>query len=158
MSRRGVAMRAGIPPSTLHEWLERGRAHPQEEPWGSFSVDYLQAERGLEQTASEVVGLWVVRLRELVERGYLLDSKQVSALLRVLEDRYPEDRGSSQHRRPEPEPSGDAWLERNGITHSQLVHTLREPPEPIARALVEAGDEVYALLLASGWKAKREAV
>jgi hypothetical protein len=72
----------------------------------------------------------------------------------VLERRYPEDYGHHPHRKPEADPSGDAWLERHGITHGQLVHMLREPPESIRNALVEAGDDVYALLVAAGWKAR----
>jgi hypothetical protein len=31
---------------------------------------------------------------------------------------------------------------------------LRKPPEPVAEALVEAADDVYQLLLASGWQPK----
>lgn len=156
MSRRGVALRAGVPPTTLYDWLERGRAHPSEEPYGSFTVDYLRAERGLEQGAAEALALWVVRLRELAETGYVLDPKQVAQLLRILEARYPKDHGAHPHREPEPDPSGDAWLERSGITHGQLVHMLREPPEAVAKALVEAGDDVYRLLMAAGWRAKTE--
>mgnify|MGYP001616334529 CR=1 FL=1 len=150
ISRRGVAHRAGIPPTTLYDWLERGRAQPDEEPYGSFTIDYLRAERGLEHAAAEGIAHWVVRVRSLAASGALLDSKTVGALLRILESRFPEDHGAHLHRKPELEPNGDAWLERNGMTHAQLVHLLREPPEAIGKALVEAGPEVMAMLIAAG--------
>ncbi len=150
MSRRGVARRAGIPPSTLQDWLDRGRAHPDEEPYGSFTVDYLRAESGLEHAIAETAALWVQRLREMAAQGAVVDSRAIAQLLQLQRARYPEDYGTHAHRRPEQEPSGDAWLERNGITHAQLVHMLREPPESVSRALVEAGDSVMALLIAGG--------
>jgi hypothetical protein len=160
MSRRGVAAMAGIAHQTLLSWLERGRAHPEEEPWGSFAVDYERASRGLEGAASGTVALTVARLYKLAreERWEELNEcgPQMKELLNVLAARYPEDWGTHAHRKPEPEPDGDAWLERAGITHVQLVHMLKEPPEQVRAALVEAGDDVYALLLASGWKAKTE--
>lgn len=192
-------MRAGVPPTTLYDWLERGRAHPHEEPYGSFAVDYLRAERGLDQAGATATAL---RVQALLEAQQALADWQESPgpppvrperpkgesvtesdwqdydlalglwelavlgwktppkvppvqdfewLSRAMERRYPEDYGTHPHRKPETDPSGDSWLERNGITHGQLVHMLKEPPESIARALVEAGDDVYRLLVAAGW-------
>jgi hypothetical protein len=116
--------------------------------------------RGLEGAAAGTIALTVSHLYALARAG---DWEQLSEmgpqlkeLLNVLAARYPEDWGTHAHRKPEPEPDGDAWLERNGITHVQLVHMLREPPEQVQAALVEAADDVYALLVASGWKAKTE--
>ena len=80
---------------------------------------------------------------------------QLKELLNVLAARYPEDWGVSTHRRPERDVDGAAWLEREGMTHAQLVAMLSDPPEPVAKALVASGDKVYALLLASGWAPKK---
>lgn len=166
MSRRGVAARLGIPHPTLFGWLERGRAEPDREPYGSFVVDYMMAERGLEDAASSAVAM---RVQQIVERmrevlafkGHPEDRPQPPSpadfdwLLRVQQSRWPDDHGTSATlRQPEQEPSGEAWLERTGMNRAQLVHMLRKPPEPIAEALVECADDVYALLLASGWQPK----
>lgn len=166
MSRRGVAARMGVNSATLLGWLERGRAEPDKEPYGSFSTQYLTSERGLEEAASSAVAM---RVQQIVERmrevlafkGHPEDRPQPPSpadfdwLLRVQQSRWPDDHGTSAHHRiPEPEPSGEAWLERTGMNHAQLVHMLRKPPEPVAEALVEAADDVYQLLLASGWQPK----
>lgn len=153
MSRRGVANVCDTSITSLNDWLSRGRAHPEEEPYGSFTRDYLRAERGLELAAAGTIAMVVARLYQLAKAGdwaALDGSPNLRDLARLLSSRYPEDWGSSLHRKPEEEPSGDAWLERSGMTHAQLVHMLREPPEAITRALVEAGPEVMALLIAGG--------
>lgn len=158
MSRRGVAARMGVSHTTLYGYLERGRAEPDSEPWGSFATDYLMSERGLEQAASTTIALVVQRLHDLAVAGRweeLAENPQLKELLNVLAHRWPDDWGNSAHHRvPEPEPSGEAWLERTGMNRAQLVHMLRKPPEPVAEALVEAADDVYQLLLASGWQPK----
>jgi hypothetical protein len=156
MSRRGVAALAGVPVASLLGWLERGRAQPDEEPWGSFAVDYERAARGLEGAAASTIGLVVAQLHRLALAGdweALNDSgPQLKELLNVLASRWPEDWGIGAHRKPEQDPNPDAWLERTGATHAQLVHAFREPPEEIRLALVEAAPEVYALLVAAGFK------
>lgn len=154
MSRRGVAIAAGVAPQTLLNWLERGRAYPDEEPYGSFAVQYLRAERGLEAAASGTITLVVQRLYQLARTASWSElaecGPQLKELLNVLAARYPEDWGTHAHRKTEPEPSGEAWLERSGATHAQLVHAFREPPEEVRAALVEAGPELMALLVAAG--------
>ena len=86
-----------------------------------------------------------------------LDIKELEWVGRVKERRFPEDYGTSaHHRKPETEPSGDAWHERNGLNHAQLVHMLSQPPDEIAKALVAAADNIYELLLASGWQPKEK--
>lgn len=57
MSRKGAAAMLGIDWRRLYDWLERGRAHPDVEPYGSFSVDYLRAERGFEHAVSTASAL-----------------------------------------------------------------------------------------------------
>lgn len=169
MGRRGVAARAGFAYQLLYQWLERGRANPEEEPWGSFARDYLMAERGIEEAGSQAEAHRVLQILKACEAGGFpytceecghsgnkhLDIKELEWVGRVKERRFPEDYGTSaHHRKPETEPSGDAWHERNGLNHAQLVHMLSQPPEPIAKALVESADSVYELLLASGWQPK----
>lgn len=148
MSRRGVALRLGVSLDTIAEYLSRGRAHPSEEPWGSFAAEYLQAERGLEEAATTTIGLWLSHLRVTAETtpekitGYHIDS-----LLKVLQSRFSRDHGTHPHREPEQDPSGDAWLEKAGITHAQLVHMLKDPPEPVRLALAEAGYPAPAVVV-----------
>ncbi len=171
MSRRGVAARAGFGHTNLHDWLERGRANPEEEPWGSFARDYLMAERGIEEAGSQAEAHRVLQILKACEAGGFpytcsqcghqgnkhLDIKELEWVGRVKERRFPEDYGTSaHHRKPEQEPSGEAWHERNGLNHAQLVHMMKKPPEQIAKALVEAADNVYELLLASGWQPKEK--
>ena len=168
MSRNGAAQRLGIEPGTLCDWLARGRAEPDIEPWGSFAEEYLQAERGLEEAGTSAVAL---RVQAILERQRLnLEWKanpdnpddgppaeptlqEFEWLLRVVASRYPREHGIHPHRLPEVFPDGAAWLERHKLTQEQLVEMFRKPPEPVQQALVMAADDVYALLCASGWKA-----
>jgi hypothetical protein len=201
MSRRGAAASFGISHVTLHTWLERGRAEPDVEPYGSFAADYLRAERGVERTAGTAVALrtaailqaqqrvvdfWENRSAEpppkperphvagadadewkAYERECELWQLALAAwstpppapapgdfewLLRVQVSRYPEDHGATVWRKPEQEPDGAAYLERLGLKHEQLVTMLSDPPETIRDALVAAGDAVYAIMVAGGWR------
>ena len=156
ISRKGAAMRLGIKPDTLYDYLARGRAQPDVEPWGSFATDYLQAERGLEEAGSTAIGLWVAHLRIKCEDSPgKVDPRAIMTLERILERRYPQDRGISKHRLPEPDPDGQAWLERHQLTVEQLQELFRQPPEPVLLALVAAAEDVYRHLLASGWSPDR---
>jgi hypothetical protein len=158
ISRRGAALRLGIALATLAEYLERGRAMPDEEPWGSFAAEYLAAERGLEEAANTTIGLWVQHLRALAEtKPEKIRTYDIETLLKVMASRFPVDHGVSPHRSAEPDPSGEQWLERNALTQDQLQEMLRRPPEPIREAMTAAADDVYQLLLESGWKPKQEA-
>ena len=171
MSRRGVAARAGYAHQNLHDWLERGRANPEEEPWGSFARDYLMAERGIEEAGSSAEAKRLVQLHQAIVAGgwsYTcsecghsdksgVDVKELEWVGRLKERRFPTDYGTgAHHRQPETDPSGEAWHERNGLNHAQLVHMLSSPPEPVAKALVEAADQVFALLISSGWTPKED--
>jgi hypothetical protein len=157
MSRRGVAAVAGVSIDTLNDWLARGRARPGEEPYGSFARDYLQAERGIELAVMGTTAAIVAQLYRLAMEGQwaaLNESPHLKELGKLLRDRYPEDWGISVHRKPEQEPDGNAWLERHALTGEQLEELFRRPPEPVQQALIAAADDVYALLLASGWTPK----
>lgn len=159
MSRRGVAAACGIASSTLVEWIQRGLAYPSDEPWGSFARDYRQAERGIELAAQGTKAALVAHLYRLVKReewgaicalyGDLPSAMRM--LTAEVASRYPADHGTTAHRVPEPELTGEAWIERNGLTQAQLGAMISDPPEPLRDALVSNADTVYALLLASGW-------
>lgn len=173
ISRNGAAQRLGVEPNTLCDWLSRGRAQPDREPYGSFATEYLQAERGLEEAGSSAVALRVQAILERQrlhlewhEKGGTDQPEQRPAeptlaefewVMRVLTSRYPRDHGIHPHRLPDVFPDGAAWLERHALTQEQLVELFRKPPEPVQEALCAAADDVYALLLASGWKAPGQA-
>lgn len=154
MSRRGVAAVMGLSSGNLTDMLQRGLAFPDEEPYGSFSRDYLRAERGIELAAQGTKAAMIARLYRLVkeERWELID---IPSALRVLtaevQSRFPQDQGISAHRVPEPELTGEEWIERHGLTQAQLGAMIVDPPAPLKEALVSNADSVYALLLASGW-------
>lgn len=185
MSRRGIARSIGVAEATFREWLDRGEAEPDREPYGPFARAYGIASRRLERGISSVEALRVQQLAEQMQACHDWDKLKVKPvdevvdpatgevrlverrapkppapadfewMLRLKQSRWPDDHGTSAHHRvPEPEPSGEAWLERTGMNHAQLVHMLKDPPEPIAKALGEAADQVYELLLSTGWQPK----
>lgn len=160
LSRRGVAQRVGKPESTLRGWIERGMAYPNDEPCGSFSVQYRRAERGLEAAAAGTISFTVGRLWRLcqvVQRGEragatelerelainaataLTDNAQLKELLNVLAARFPEDWGTSKHRKPEPEYDAQGYLEAHIMEREQLIAMFREPPENVRIAMIDAG-------------------
>lgn len=69
MSRKGAAAMMGVGWRTLYEWLERGKAHPEVEPYGSFAVDYLRAERGFEHAVSTASALRAQSILEAEKRA-----------------------------------------------------------------------------------------
>src|SRR5688572_21840289 len=133
LSRRGVAAIAGVPKATLETWLSRGRAEPNNEPYGSFASQYLRAERALEAAAAGTVAHVVNELYRRAKAGLLTsdDDPQLKELLRVLQARYPEDWGTHAHRKPEAELTGAEWLEQHPLTHAQIVEMLLDPPEEV---------------------------
>jgi hypothetical protein len=162
----------GKPESTLRGWIERGLAFPGEEPWGSFSEQYRRAERGIEAAAAGTVAFTVGRLWRLcqvVERGErpdaepaerelahnasqaLAEATQLKELLNVLRDRFPEDWGTSKHRKPEPEYDAQGYLDAHAMEREQLAALLSDPPDAIRGALVDAAPAVYAILVAGGF-------
>lgn len=166
MSRRGVAAAVGKAEATIRGWVERGSAHPDVEPWGSFAVDYRRAERGLEGAAAGAIALTVKRLFGLCQRAdagdldaiiTLSKDNNLKELLNVLASRFPEDWGTSSHRKPEPEYDGNNWLEQHGLQREQLGALLADPPEAIREALVDQAPAVYAILLAGGFDPQRKA-
>lgn len=152
LSRYGVACQLGVSHPALYGWLERGLAEPEKRPWGPFAEAYMAAERGLERAGTETVAIRVrtVLLQQRVYSAWLEhgtpgdpplcpSTADCDWVLRVLASRYPAEHGTSAHRKVELEPSGEAWLERNTMTHEQLTTMLRDPPESVALALLAAG-------------------
>jgi hypothetical protein len=150
MSRRGVAEFCGVSNSALKEWIARGKAEPDVEPYGSFSRDFLKATRCLEAAGATVLARRLDWLRK--QPSHAVSPQEVKLVIDALAARYPQDHGTSKHREPETEITGDDWFEHHAMTHDQLVALLQDPPEAIGNALLASGDMVVARLLASGWE------
>lgn len=155
VSRKGVAQSMGIRTQQLNDWLARGIAQPEIEPYASFAVDYLQAERVQEACIAEGISQTVAHILRTVP-----DKRtpwQVDFLRRELATRFPVEHGSAssgtgQLRVVDAEPDAEAWWQKHGLVGDQLRALIRDPPESVAAALVAEADSVYARLLASGWR------
>lgn len=161
MSRRGVAAAVGVDAGTIRNWIGKGKAYPDEEPWGSFAVDYERAERGLEGAAVGTISLTVQRLFSLAQRatngdeeaGLILASHgpQMKELLNVLSARFPKDWGTSKHRESEADFSADEYLDAHAMTREQLGAVFADPPEKIRQALADQAPAVYRILVEAGF-------
>ncbi len=67
-SRRTVAATVGTAETNLRRWINRGAAYPDVEPYGSFSRDYQQAERGLAMSAAGTVAMKAQLLNEQMRK------------------------------------------------------------------------------------------
>jgi hypothetical protein len=164
MSRRGVAQLIGKPRMTLITWLDRGQATPDVEPWGSFAVDYLRAERGLERACSSAIALRVQNILERQEahmnyRGKKAENRppepplgEVMWLQRLLIDRYPQDHGAQALREPEKDPDGPGYIERQGLSQAQLRVLVSNPPEEIRGAMFAEAQRIFEMLTEMGFK------
>jgi hypothetical protein len=150
MSRNGVAELCGVSRSALKEWIARGKAFPDVEPYASFSRDYLRAARCFEAAGTSVLARRLDWLRK--QSPDEVDARDVKLVIDALAARYPQDYGASKHREPEADITGDEWLDKHAMTHDQLVALLQDPPAAIGEALLTSGDTVVARLLASGWE------
>lgn len=161
MSRRGVAAACGVDPKTIREWIGKGKAFPDQEPWGSFAVDYERAERGLEGAAVGTISLTVQRLFRLAQAAEKGDEAaalalaengpQLKELLNVVASRWPKDWGTGKHREPEADFSGDEYLDAHAMTREQLGAVFADPPEQIKLALQDQAPAVYRILLEAGF-------
>lgn len=160
MSRRGVAAACGVDPKTIREWIGRGKAYPDQEPWGSFAVDYERAERGLEGAAVGTISLVVQHLFKLAQRaaeGDIMAAKALSKhgnlkeLLNVLQARWPKDWGAGKHREPEADFSGTEFLDAHAMDREQLGAVFADPPELIRLAMQDQAHAVYRVLLEAGF-------
>lgn len=144
---RGVAALAGIPLKTLQGWINRGCAHPDEEPWGSFAVEYLAAERGLELSCAIPIAHWVNTMCTIAQQEQKTGVKGKTALSRgdvllldeLRRNRFPKDHGASAHRVPEADPDPDGYLQQRALTQEQLTAMFAAPPEEIQAAMEAAG-------------------
>lgn len=171
MTRQGVAAMIGKPWRTLYDWLARGQAEPKIEPWGSFSVDYLRAERGLQGAAQSAIARKVRGIHDrqeahdewLLRRGPEPESgssehyrwatqppeptiAEYEWLMRLLIARHPEEYGTHALRQVEKEPDGAAWLERRGLTHDQLRALVSNPPEEVRAAMLAEAKRIIEML------------
>lgn len=163
ISRRHVAELCGVPKSTLCGWVERGMAHPEVEPWGSFSEDYRRAEAGIAGSIGRTTAMRMVVLEEQMvvyakwqrtrqgDMPYCPSIAEMEWLARMREQRWPDEYGASKHRKPEPEMSADRWLEQNALTHEQLMAMWRDPPEVIKKSLQAEAPSVYRILVEGGF-------
>jgi hypothetical protein len=65
--------------------------------------------------------------------------------------RFPEDYGTSKHRRPEPAFDAQEFLDAHAMEREQLAALFTDPPDSIRAALVDAAPAVYAILVAGGF-------
>lgn len=156
-SRQGVAAQNGMRKQQLTEWLAKGQAQPDLEPWGSFSRAYLAAERLLEPGITQGLAMQVAHV--LRKAPDMRTMAEVQFLRQELALRFPVEHGSAgagtgQMRQVDAEPDPEAWWQKHGLEGDQLRALLRDPPESVAAALVAEADAVYARLLESGWKPK----
>jgi hypothetical protein len=70
---------------------------------------------------------------------------------RIREARFPEDYGTSKHRKPEPDYDAANWLDSNGMDREQLGALLRDPPEVLALAIADEAGVLYARIMATGF-------
>lgn len=161
MSRRGVAAAVGVDPGTIRNWIGRGKAYPNEQPWGSFAVDYERAERGLEGAAVGAISLTVQRLYKLAMRADQGDEAaelalaeqgpQLKELLNVLAARFPKDWGTSKHREPEHDFSASEYLDATAMDRAQLAALFSDPPDEMRGALQDVAHKVFAILVEGGF-------
>jgi hypothetical protein len=123
-------------------------AYPDIEPWGSFSIQYRRAEHGLEGAASGTITLVVQELWKLAKRASqgdreaalaLAKNNNLKELLNVLAQRFPEDWGQSQWRKPESAHDASNYLEAHVMEREQLAALFSDPPEPVRLALGDSG-------------------
>jgi len=154
MSRNGIAAQIGLSKgATIGEWLARGLAKPDDEPYGEFALKFRQAERLHE---SMCVDIQSAHLRQIQRKpAYQRTQAEIEWVSRHLARRYPKEHGSGEGLAPmrelTPEVDLDAWWLSQGLDREQMQALVREPPESLAEALVAEGDAVFALLCARGW-------
>lgn len=145
--------------------MNRGLAYPEVEPWGSFAVDYCRAERGIAGAISATQALRTQLIAEQMQRRMAWDGKgdppptpSVEDMLwleRLRISRFPEDYGTSKHRKPEAPHDAQEWLDANSMDRDQLAALFSDPPDAIRGALVDAAPAVYAILVAGGFDPKK---
>jgi hypothetical protein len=147
-SRTGVAQRHGMRKQQLSDWLARGLAQADVEPYGSFAKAYLAAERLLEPGLTQGLAMQVAHVLRIDP------AKRTPAEVRFLREelaaRYPVEHGNAasgtgQLRVVDGEPDPEAWWQRQGLQLDQLRALVRDPPELVAEALRLEGYERKAI-------------
>ena len=129
-SRKAIARRIGINPSRLREWIAKGDAQPDIEPWASFSREFLDAERMLEST---ITGGQAQQVRFILSKPPKERSPwELDFLGRILAARFPAEHGSAaagngQLRVIEQDIDPEAWWAQQGLVGDQLRTMLRDP-------------------------------
>lgn len=158
MSRRGVANLLGESEGRMHDWLARGAAQPEVEPYGSWQREYCAAERAAEALGVELQSQTLGCIsRKSPQTRTMAEIEWVG---RLLATRFPKDHGNASAgtgnaRVAAPEPDPEAWWQKHGLQSDQLRALLRDPPESVAEALVAEGDAIYARLIEAGWRPPR---
>lgn len=154
MSRRGTAASAGLSVTTLKNWLARGRAHPDIEPYGSFAVEYLRAERILEGVCASAMTREAQRIQAKAAAGFELRDSERTWLNSTQAQRYPKEWGISANsgRVVDDEPDADGYLQETQLTDHQLDTMLQEPPEEIINALHRNAESIVRQLVERGWR------
>lgn len=157
LSRRGVANLLGESQGRLCDWLAKGAAQPDFEPYGSWQREYCAAERAAEAVGAKVQHNMLMHIARKSPQTQTL--AEVTWVDRLLATRFPRDHGNASAgtgnaRVEAPEPDGEAWWQKHGLVGDQLRAMMRDPPESVAAAMVAEGDAIYERLLAGGWKPK----
>lgn len=155
LSRRGIANMLGESSGRLYDWLAKGAANPDVEPYGSWQREFCAAERSAELLGVELQSQTLACIARKAPQNRTL--AEIAWVDRLLATRFPRDHGNASAgtgnaRVEAPEPDGEAWWAKHGLQSEQLRALLRDPPESVAAALVAEGDAVYARLIAGGWK------
>ncbi len=154
MSTKGIALSARIAPQSLYDWLARGAAEPDKEPYGSFVRAYQAATRVWEGIGASATGLELKRIHAKAKNCEELTPQERIWLSTTLAQKYPETWGigAASGRVVEQLPDGAAWLQKRGLQAHQLDDMFTKPPEAIADALKRNASAVVQMLVDSGWR------
>lgn len=155
LSRRGIANLLGESSGRLYDWLAKGAAQPDVEPYGSWQRDFTAAERAAEAIGATIQSQTLASIARKSPQTRTM--AEVEWVGRLLATRYPREHGNASAgtgnmRVDNPEPDGAAWWQKHGLQGDQLRALLRDPPESVGAAMLAEGDAIVAWLTANGWK------
>lgn len=158
VSRRGVARIEGLSRSTLKEWLDRGEAKPEIEPWGSFAKHYLASERSIEESGSVIISTEMRRLQALVENLKDISDQDRAWVSKTLAQKFPAEWGTTQNsgRELDEEPDGDGYMQSTGLAHHELADMFKFPAEELQEAMLTSANSIVEFLVDNGWRPKAE--
>lgn len=159
---RSVAMRVQLLEEMLRkrlEWDQRGPPPPKPlKPKPPKKLDDEAAQLAADVLHELALKEWEERRAEW-EAGMLAwstppptpDVQEMAWLEKVRISRHPEDYGTSKHRKPDAEYSGENWLDAHAMDRAQLGALFADPPEAIRQALVDSAPVVYRILVEAGF-------